>query len=380
MMFGISLSGHTTRKVLAMIQRHQTARPGRSPVTRLVILLLVSCVLCSEATAQWTVQSSGTSARLRGLDVVSNEVAWASGTGGTFTRTSDGGKTWKSGTVPGGSTLDFRDVDAEDADTAYLLSIGAGELSRIYKTTDGGASWNLRYMNKDPRGFLDAIAFWDADHGLALGDPVDGRFAVLMTRDGGQTWKPAPPEGMPPALPGEGAFAASGTCLLVGENGRAWFATGGARVSRVFRSTDGGRTWTAHETPVRAGAPSSGIFSLAFRDGDHGVAIGGDFKEPGRGGSVVALTSDGGRSWRLPKGQEPGGYRSAVAFVPGTQGRNLLAVGPTGTDLSVDRGENWRRRDATGFHALGFAGSSAGWAVGEAGLVAKFQAADVQGR
>ena len=213
----------------------------------------------------------------------------------------------------------------------------------------------MLYVNQDPKGFLDAIAFWDADHGLALGDPVDGRFVILTTDDGGKTWKPIPPEGMPPALPGEGAFAASGTCLVVQGDGHAWFATGGAKVSRVFRSTDRGRTWTAHETPVMAGTPSSGIFSLAFQDADHGVAVGGDYKEPGRAGNVVALTSDGGRTWRLPKGRGPGGYRSAVAYVPGTQGRTLVAVGPTGSDVSVDGGENWRRLGTTGFHAVGFA-------------------------
>ena len=224
------------------------------------------------------------------------------------------------GTVPGASALDFRDVHAVDAETAYLLSIGAGEQSRIFKTTDGGATWATLYVNKDPKGFLDAIAFWDADHGLALGDPVDGRFVILTTDDGGKTWEPTPPEGMPPALPGEGAFAASGTCLVVQGDGHAWFATGGAKVSRVFRSTDRGRTWTAHETPVMAGTPSSGIFSLAFHDADHGVAVGGDYKEPGETGNVVALTEDGGRTWRLPKGQGPGGYRSAVAVRAGHAG------------------------------------------------------------
>lgn len=177
---------------------------------------------------------------------------------------------------------------------------------------------------------------------------------------------------MPPALPGEGAFAASGTCLVVGEDNHAWFATGGAKVARVFRSTDRGRTWTAHETPVMAGTSSTGIFSLAFHDSDDGIAIGGDYKEPGRAGSLVALTSDGGRTWRVPSGRPPGCYRSAVAYVPGTQGRTLVAVGPTGSDVSVDGGESWRSMGITGFNSVGFAGPAAGWAVGEDGLVAKF--------
>ncbi len=342
-----------------------------------VIALLAVCFLCSSASAQWITQASGTKARLRGLSVVSGEVAWASGTGGTFLRTTDGGKTWRAGTVPGASALDFRDVHAVNADTAYLLSIGGGDLSRIFKTIDGGTTWATLYVNQDPKGFLDAFAFWDADHGLALGDQIDGRFVILTTEDGGKTWGPIPPEGMPPALTGEGAFAASGTCLVVKGDDYAWFGTGGAKASRIFRSTDRGKTWTAHETPVMAGSMTSGIFSLAFDDADHGVAFGGDYKEPGRAGNLVALTSDGGRTWRLPKGEQPGEYRSAVAFVPGTQGRTLVAVGPTGSDVSVDGGENWRRLGTTGFHAVGLAGPSAGWAVGEDGLVAKFEGGDL---
>ncbi len=287
-------------------------------------------------------------------------------------RTTDGGRRWQAVSIPGASALDLRDVHAVDDRTAHALSIGEGEKSRIYKTTDGGKTWTLPYTNRDPKGFLDAIAFWDAGHGLALGDPVEGRFRILTTEDGGKTWTPIAPEGMPPAWPGEGAFAASGTCLVVAGEGRAWFGTGGARASRVFRSADGGRTWTAHETPIRAGTPSAGIFSLAFHDADHGIAAGGDYKEPGRAGQVVALTSDGGRTWRRPAGREPGGYRSAVAIMPGTGGRKLVAVGPTGTDASPDGGESWRRLDTTGFHAVAFAGPTAGWAVGE-GVIARFE-------
>ena len=366
---------------LGVIQPHQPAGPGkRNVVMRTIVSLLVVCPLCTPATAPWTAQASGTKARLRGLSVVSEKVAWASGTGGTFVITTDGGKSWRAGTVPGASSFDFRDVHGVDATTAYLLSIGAGEQSRILKTTDGGATWAMLYVNKDPKGFLDAIAFWDADDGLALGDPVGGRFVVLSSEDGGKTWEPTPAEGMPQALPGEGAFAASGTCLVVTRDGHAWFGTGGAKASRVFRSSDRGKTWKAHETPVMAASPSSGIFSLAFDDADHGVAVGGDYKEPGLAGNVVALTSDGGRTWRLPKGEQPGGYRSAVAFVPGTQGRTLVAVGPTGSDISVDGGENWRRLGTTGFHAVGFASPSAGWAAGEDGMVAKFEGGDLKGR
>ncbi|MDR3636696.1 MAG: hypothetical protein P4L84_23030 [Isosphaeraceae bacterium] len=274
--------------------------------------------------------------------------------------------------MPGASDLDFRDVHAADAETAYLLSIGPGQLSRIYKTSDGGMTWVLQHRNDDPKVFLDAFAFWDADHGLALGDPAGGRFVILTTGDGGKTWAPVAAEGMPPALAGEGAFAANGTCLVVQGSRNAWFGTGGARASRVFRSTDRGRTWTAHETLVRAGTPSAGIFSLAFRDAEHGVAVGGDYKRADEGGATAARTDDGGRTWTLAKGRQPAGYRSAAAFVPGTTTPVLLAVGPTGTEIALDDGDTWNRLGETGFDAIGFATSDAGWAVGEGGRIARF--------
>ena len=196
--------------------------------------------------AQWVNQHSGTIARLRGVCAVSDRIAWASGAGGTVLLTVDGGKTWNRRPVPVANDLDFRDVEAFSDKTAYALSIGEGSQSRIYKTTDGGATWALQLKNPDSTGFLDALAFWDADHGVVLGDPVGGRFVIFSTVDGGKTWNRTDPGGIPPARDGEGAFAASGTCLVVQGDRTAWFGTGGGR---VFRSTDGGRSWTVHQAP-----------------------------------------------------------------------------------------------------------------------------------
>jgi len=323
--------------------------------------------------AQWVSQESGTAARLRGLSVVGPKVAWASGAKGTVILTIDGGATWRARPVPGGTDLDFRDVHAVDAQTAYLLAIGEGEKSRIYKTTDAGATWTLQHTNLDPKGFLDAIAFWDADHGIALGDPVNGRYTILTTDDGGKTWIQGGAEGMPPALPMEGAFAASGTCLVTLGERNVWFGTGGGRSARVFRSTDRGRTWTVHETPMRAGSATTGVFSLAFRDDTHGVIVGGAYDLPDRRGQVVATTEDGGTSWKVVEGREPAGFRSAVAFVEPGDPLWLITVGPSGSDTSTDGGRTWRPLTSSGFHAVGFAGAAAGWAVGEDGRVAKFE-------
>ncbi|MBV8860092.1 MAG: oxidoreductase [Acidobacteria bacterium] len=340
--------------------------------TTLITLLLVTCA--AEARAQWVAQVSGTGVRLRGVSAVSRRVAWASGAGGTYARTTDSGRTWKTGQVPGAAELDFRDVDAFDADTAYLLAIGEGERSRIYKTNDGGRSWSLQFQNARAGAFYDCMAFWDKRRGLAVSDPVEGRFLVVRTEDGGRTWKEADAAGMPPALAGEGGFAASGTCVAVGGKSDAWFGTGGPAGARVFRSNDGGRTWQAAPAPLASGK-AAGVFSLDF-DGGAGVAVGGDYTKESEAAGNGALTFDAGKSWSaLEAPGRPGGYRSCVAFVPGTRGHTLVAVGPSGSDYSTDGGRTWQRLGAEGFHALSIAPrGDAAWAVGENGRVARLDA------
>jgi len=330
--------------------------------TALVLFLTLAVPLADP----WSLQESGSKARFRGVSVVSPQVAWASGSQGTVLRTVDGGATWKKLGPPDAEKLDFRDIQAFDDQHAFVLAIGPGELSRIYKTVDGGRNWSLSYLNRDPKGFLDAIAFWDADHGLALGDPIDGHYLILATVDGGQTWVKTPDAGLPEALPGEGAFAASGTCLVVKGDSNAWFGTGGGSTARVFRSTDRGRTWTVASTPIRSGNPSSGVFGLAFRDARNGLAVGGDYQLEADPTGNLAATIDGGQTWTLVTARRPGGFRSAVGFLPG---RKVIAVGPSGTDLSIDGGTTWTSLGTVGFHAFGFAG--AGWGVGESGRIGK---------
>jgi photosystem II stability/assembly factor-like uncharacterized protein len=198
-----------------------------------VVLLFATASLAS-VQRSWLPQRSGVSARLRGVSAASRHVVWASGTGGTVIRTADGGRRWANVSVPGAGALDFRDIDAVDDRTAYVLSIGNGEASRIYKTTDAGASWTMQFRNDDPKAFFDAMAFRDAQRGFAASDAVDGRFVLLQTSDG-VSWRLLPPGRLPAALPGEGAFAASGTNVAIVGN-RVWFAT----ASRVLRSLDGG--------------------------------------------------------------------------------------------------------------------------------------------
>ncbi|MEE9168926.1 MAG: hypothetical protein V3U73_04135 [bacterium] len=354
-------------------------------ISALLILLMIVIHLSCESgnqnsplsleTAHWQPQDSRTKSSFRGLNVLSHDVAWASGSNGTYVRTVDGGFTWLQETVSGALFLDFRDVHAVDAKNAFLMSAGEGENSRIYKTTDGGKNWALQFMNSHQEGFFDGMAFWDADNGIVYGDPVDGRFFVIMTSDGGTSWNRVPPENIPPALSGEHAFAASGTGIAVFGENHVWFGTGGS-AARVFRSTDRGQNWTVTNTPIISGEPSTGIFSLAFWDENHGIAVGGDYQKPGQSTANAAITNDGGQTWTLIEGSPPAGFRSCVACLPGATISSLIAIGTSGSDYSIDNGLTWAPLDTVGYNTAGFAPSGiAAWAVGAGGRIAKLHGA-----
>ena len=318
------------------------------------------------AAPHWTMQTSGVSVRLRGVSAINEQVAWASGAGATVLRTSDGGTTWQKLHVTD-EALDFRDVDAVNEQTAYILSIGNGPASRIYKTTDAGKTWQLQFKNEDPKAFLDAMTFWDANHGIVFGDSVDLQFYILTTADGGHTWSRVPTTNLLPAQGNEGAFAASGTNIAVVGKTHAWIGTGAATKSRVLRTSDNGRTWQVADTPL-ASAGSAGIFSIAFRDEVHGVVAGGDYQKEQEAVDNLAVTNDGGVTWTLVKGLS--GFRSVVAYVPGT--KMLVALGPSGGDYSADDGRTWTAITGPGFDTLSFApGKPIGWAAGEKGKLAR---------
>ncbi|MGG7607574.1 WD40/YVTN/BNR-like repeat-containing protein [Massilia sp. BKSP1R2A-1] len=332
-------------------------------------LITASLLVSSAAFAQsWQAVPSGTAAELRGLSVVSDKVAWASGAKGTVLRTVDG-QQWQAMQVPEADKIDFRDIQAFDARTAIVMGAGPGAASRIYRTTDGGATWKLVTTNQVPDGFWDAMAFWDKDNGILFGDPVKGSFQVYTTVDGGLSWQEVAAKGIE-AMPNEGAFAASGTCLTVAGANDAWIATGGSASARVFHSSDRGKTWRAASTPIPAGAPARGVFSVAFLNSKEGFAAGGDYKETRMAGINGAHTGDGGATW-TPVEVAPAGYMSVVVPVPGAQ-RALVAAGLAGSGYSTDGGRNWTALDTTPMNTVGFASPSQGWAVGPKGLLMKY--------
>jgi photosystem II stability/assembly factor-like uncharacterized protein len=333
--------------------------------------LLAPILLAALQAPQLTDQTAGTTARLQAVSVVSPRVVWASGARGTWVRTTDGGTTWAAGVVPGADTLEFRDVHAASADTAWLLSAGSGGRSRIYRTLDGGVSWMLQFTNTIEAAFFDCLSFWDRRRGVAVSDAVDGAFVVIRTDDGGETWTRAPPAALPPAREGEGMFAASGTCLTVRGDRLGWFGTGAGRVARVIRTTDGGVTWSEAPTPIAQNTPTAGITSVVFFNDRNGMVLGGDLAITDTATDNVAVTEDGGRSWALAAGRPafPGAVYGAAAVYD--RGRAVVAVGPRGASWTPDGGATWLPLDGRNYWSVGFAPDGTGWMVGPNGRITR---------
>ncbi len=323
------------------------------------------CCLAPVAFAQtWVMQPAATDASLRGISVVTRDIAWASGSSGTVLRTTDGGRTWVRVEVPETGKLDFRGVQAYDGVHAALMASGEGAQSSVYRNQQDG-TWRIWYANHDAKGFFDAIAMPGPQQVAILGDPVGGTFVFTTADQAGGVYSHVR---MPKAIPGEGAFAASNTSLVL-RGKRVWFGTGGPTGARVFRSEDGGETWSVAGTPVRADGEGAGIFSLAFRDDRTGIAVGGSYKNPKEAAHNVAVTSDGGNTWMEPQGTKPRGYRSAVAWLP-LEGA-WITTGPTGSEISRDDGRNWTPFDDGAFNAIGVGPGDICFAVGPHGRIAK---------
>jgi photosystem II stability/assembly factor-like uncharacterized protein len=318
----------------------------------------------------WTITPTNSTRQFRGLAPVSGKIAWVSGTAGTVLRTTNGGSTWSNvspSLLPeNATTFEFRDIQAYTATTAVILSIGEGNASRIYRTTDGGKSWKPTFINREPTAFYDCMAFENEEHGLAMSDPVDGRFRLIETWDGGASWKIVDPAGIPAALTGEAGFAASGTCLEAAA-GRWYLASGGVNPGRIYRSNNG-HDWKVANSSITGGA-AAGVFSVRFRGTKHGIAVGGDYENPTGNVNISSWSQDGGMTWQASV-SFPAGYRSGVSWVPGL-GKTAIAVGTSGSDITSDGGKNWRNFDNGTFDAVECVGKNVCWASGSKGRVAK---------
>ena len=343
-----------------------------------LLLAVLVCTIPSAAQSPkqptLTPQNSGTTNGLIAVSPVNPEVVWASGRNGTFTVTTDGGKTWHAGVVPGAETLQFRDVQGFSAKVAYLQSIGNNPADfRIYKTTDGGTTWTMQFQNQNPGAFYDCFAFWTPNRGISHSDSVNGVFPDIRTTDG-QTWQDISAN-MPPALPGEASFAASGTCVATQGGQNAWIATGGSSIARVLATRDGGNTWSASDTPL-VSSPSAGAFTVAFRDAWHGIVGGGDLDPGDPNNARTATSSDGGATWTLTNAPPVTGAIFGLSYVgsdAGGTGRYVVVTANAGgAAWTPDEGTTWFSLPGVdGYWAVTFATPKAGWLVGTHGRILK---------
>jgi photosystem II stability/assembly factor-like uncharacterized protein len=352
---------------MSMIHKHFTRFRTAAAWPSAGLAMAIGTVLPVALNAQssWETLPTGTTSSFRGLSVVNDSVIWASGTRGTVLRSVDGGRSWQVDTVSGAEAMDLRAIHGISDRVAHV----AATAGRIWRTTDGGENWSLRYQASDTSVFLDGIVFADDRFGLTLGDPMGGRFLILVTRNGGDTWTEAPDASRPPAAAGEAAFAASGLSLVIAHARYAWLGTGGS-TTRVYRSADLGTTWTPTSPGMLEQAGSGGVFSLAFADSLTGVAVGGDYLKPDSTRGNASYTRDGGRTW-LQSDPPPRGYRSGVAIRRDGAGWQAIAVGTSGTDYSRDAGRRWAPLDATAFNTVQFAPSGIAYAAGARGLIAR---------
>lgn len=289
-------------------------------------------------------------ASIRALEVVDDQTIWFAGSDGVFGFTEDAGKTWTIDSIKTDSLVPhFRSIAVTDT-AVFILSIASPAL--LYRSVDKGKTWDIVYRENHPMAFYDAMDFWDDQDGIAMGDPTDGCLSIIITRDGGQTWEKLDCNDLPSTEEGEAAFAASNSNIAL-EGDQAWVVSGGAK-SRVFHTSDKGRSWSVYETPIISGEQMTGIFSTDFWDENNGIIMGGNWEQKEQNTKNKALTKDGGRSWYLvAEGFHPG-YRSCVQYMPDGDGKYLVAVGIPGISWSKDGGHSWQSLSQDNFYTIRF--------------------------
>ncbi len=263
--------------------------------------------------------------------------------------------------------LAFRSI-AAIRNSVFVLSVANPAV--LYKIGfDGESATNIEEVYKETgeKVFYDSMAFWNDSDGIAIGDPTEDCFSIIITRDGGNTWNKLRCSDLPKVDTGEAAFAASNSNIaLYGDH--VWFVSGGKR-ARVFHSPDKGITWEVFNTPIIQGKAMTGIYSVDFFDDKKGVIFGGNWDEKDFNEGNKAITTNGGETWTLVSNGSGPGYRSSVRFIPGTNGEGIVAVGSPGISYSPDGGESWTELSSAGYYAIEFVNDTLAFASGRNRIV-----------
>lgn len=281
--------------------------------------------------------TAGTKTSIRGLSVVDDRIIWVSGSNGTIGRSVDSGNTFQWMTVKGFEKSDFRDIEALNETAAVIMSVA--EPAYILRTADAGATWKVVYENTTKGMFLDAMEFWNEQSGIVIGDPIDGRFFIARTFDGGISWRNIPPQNYPVADSGEACFASSGTNVRKLNNGEAVFVSGGMRSNLFIRDKK-------IALPFLQGTATTGANSIAVKSSKTMIVVGGDFTTKDAVIKNCFITKNGGKTWTAPA-TAPHGYRSCVEYL---DKKKWISCGLNGIDLSSDEGNNWDWISKESFH------------------------------
>ena len=299
------------------------------------------------------------STSIRAIVAVNADELLFAGSRGDIGITNNGGKTWEINRVKYQDSIvpHFRSL-AKTSSAVFALSIANPAL--LYKFTSGDKK--VVYKEEHEKVFYDAMTFLDDETGIAIGDPMNGCTSIIMTYDGGETWKKIDCANLPEVKEGEASFAASNTNIAFYKN-NIWVVTGGTR-ARVLKSTDKGKSWKIIETQFIQGNGPQGIYSVDFYNEDIGIIIGGDFSKPDENKANKAITTDGGETWTLVADGQVPNYKSCVKYIPGTKGKEVIAVGKTGVSFSNDGGRTWKDISQDGYYAIDFVDKNIAWLSG----------------
>lgn len=328
--------------------------------------LLLFCCLSGNAQLELSYTPTNSKSSLRGLYAIDQSVCWVSGSEGTVMRTTDAGATWKNVSPNGYDNLQFRDIHAFGKDTAIILSAGLPAV--ICKTVDGGKTWNEVFRNENEGVFFDAMDFWNNQTGMAFSDAPEDQLLIIITRDGGNSWTVLPPESLPKVLPHQGGFAASGTCIKTFGKSSALIGLGGPEAT-VLLTNDFGKSWTKTTAPLDFGEPSKGIFSIDMLNENFGFCVGGDYRADSLTYQNMAITNDGGKTWKAYVNPVTTGlYKSCINVI---NQNDIVATSRTGIVYTRNAGKDWQVLEGS-FYSI-FTVKGVSWLSGPEGTVARIK-------